>query len=72
MKEQHPEWNDEQIFQAARMILTVKMTMIGNAYFIAYFLDSMPFPHNPLNIYDQWHDTNLLPLMTVSTTEECN
>ncbi len=69
MKAEYPNWTDEQIFQAVRVILTIKILMIGDAYFEAYFTD-MPKniygPANPLSIYMQWSgDPLVTPLMTV-------
>jgi len=42
---QHPDWDDEHIFQTIRLVLGAKMALIGNSYQMAYWyapLESLP------------------------------
>jgi len=41
--EKHPEYDDEDLYQTVRLLLSAKFSLIGNAYQMAYFKD-MPWP----------------------------
>jgi hypothetical protein len=43
LAEQHPEYDDEELYQTVRVLLSAKMSLIGNAYQMSYFKD-MPWP----------------------------
>jgi len=53
-------WTDEVLFKTARTIMSAKMNMVGNSYFLAYFLPSMPKPATPLSIFQSWYGENFL------------
>jgi hypothetical protein len=42
---QNPAWDDESVYQFARMGLSVKYQMVANGYQQAYFTEEMPGPH---------------------------
>ncbi|KAH8889703.1 heme peroxidase [Thozetella sp. PMI_491] len=41
----HPDYDDEQLYQTVRLLLSAKFSLIGNAYQMAYFKD-MPWPND--------------------------
>ena len=41
---QHPEYNDEELFQTIRLVMSAKYAMIANSYQMAYWTDAMPWP----------------------------
>jgi len=41
---QHPEYDDEQLYQTIRLVMSSKLALIGNAYQISYWSDKMPWP----------------------------
>ena len=43
LAEKHPEYDDEELFQTVRLLLSAKFSLIGNAYQMAYF-EQMPWP----------------------------
>ena len=40
----HPDWDDERIYQTVKLLVSAKLALIGNAYQMAYWTDSMPWP----------------------------
>ncbi|TAQ91302.1 hypothetical protein B7494_g374 [Chlorociboria aeruginascens] len=43
---QHPTWDDERIYQTARLVSSAKLFLIGNSYQMAYWTDKMPWPRD--------------------------
>jgi peroxidase len=43
---QHPDWDDERIYQTVKLIISAKLALIGNMYQMAYWSDSMPWPRD--------------------------
>jgi cytochrome P450 len=43
---QHPNWEDERIYQTIRLVLGAKMALIGNSYQMAYWAEDMPWPRD--------------------------
>jgi hypothetical protein len=41
---QHPEYDDEQLFQTVRLALTAKYALMANSYQMAYWAKDMPWP----------------------------
>ncbi|KAK1765407.1 heme peroxidase [Phialemonium atrogriseum] len=41
---QHPEYDDERLYQTVRLIVSAKFQLIGNVYQMAYWADDMPWP----------------------------
>eukprot|EP00027_Filamoeba_sp_ATCC50430_P019347 CAMPEP_0168540840 /NCGR_PEP_ID=MMETSP0413-20121227/493_1 /TAXON_ID=136452 /ORGANISM="Filamoeba nolandi, Strain NC-AS-23-1" /LENGTH=1161 /DNA_ID=CAMNT_0008570605 /DNA_START=45 /DNA_END=3530 /DNA_ORIENTATION=- len=54
LKDQYPEWDDERLFETARVVLSAKMNMIGGAYFLAYYTD-MPGYATDMSVFQQWY-----------------
>jgi peroxidase len=46
LAKQHPEYDDETLYQTVRVIMAAKFALIGNAYQMAYWTDSMPWPRD--------------------------
>ena len=38
MVQQHPDWNDERIYQTVKLVMGAKVALIGNSYQMAYWL----------------------------------
>lgn len=43
---QHPDWDDEHIYQTVRLLISAKLALIGNSYQMAYWSDNMPWPRD--------------------------
>lgn len=43
LAQKKPEYDDEQLYQSVRLLMSAKFSLIGNAYQMAYFKD-MPWP----------------------------
>ena len=46
LAKQHPEYNDEQLYQTIRLALSAKYALICNSYQMAYWTDMMPWPRD--------------------------
>jgi len=62
LKEQHPTWDDERLFQTARVATTMKFMMIGMAYLLSYYTD-MSKLSNPMTIFEQYFGQKVIPLV---------
>ena len=55
---QHPEYDDEQLYQTIRLAMSAKYAMIANAYQMAYWTKAMPWPRDdgekPTHLFDSW------------------
>lgn len=62
----HPEYDDEQIYQTIRLVMSAKFMLIANSYQMAYWTDQMPWPRD-----DGEHvsiiSTSILTLARLST-----
>jgi peroxidase len=43
---QHPEYDDERIYQTVRLVMSAKYALIANSYQMAYWTDEMPWPRD--------------------------
>ena len=43
---QKPDWDDEQIYQTVRLIMSAKYALMANSYQMAYWSDQMPWPRD--------------------------
>ena len=46
LSEQHPEYEDEQLYQTIRLVMSAKFALIANSYQMAYWTDKMPWPRD--------------------------
>ena len=46
LAKQHPEYDDEQLYQTIRLAMSAKYAMIANAYQMAYWTKAMPWPRD--------------------------
>ncbi|CCL99225.1 uncharacterized protein FIBRA_01240 [Fibroporia radiculosa] len=64
---QHPEYNDERIYQTVRLAMAAKFQLIANSYQMAYWQtsgnDSMPWPRDDgFPLYRQMYGKDVLEL----------
>ena len=65
---QHPEHNDEQLYQTARLVLSAKFALIGNSYQMAYWSDKMPWPRDDgFPLYRQMYGKDVLQINPANT-----
>lgn len=43
---QHPDWEDERVYQTIRLAMSTKYALIANSYQMAYWSASMPWPRD--------------------------
>ena len=46
LAKKHPEYDDEQLYQTFRLILSAKYALIANSYQMAYWTKEMPWPRD--------------------------
>jgi peroxidase len=46
LAKQHPEYDDEQLYQTIRLVMSAKYTLMANSYQMAYWTDKMPWPRD--------------------------
>jgi peroxidase len=46
LAKQHPEYDDERLYQTIRLVLAGKYALIANSYQMAYWTDKMPWPRD--------------------------
>lgn len=46
LAKQHPEYDDERLYQTARLVMSAKYALIANSYQMAYWTDKMPWPRD--------------------------
>lgn len=46
LAEKKPEYDDEQIYQTVRLLMSAKYALIANTYQMAYWTDKMPWPRD--------------------------
>ena len=44
LAKQHPDYDDERLYQTIRLALSAKYALIANSYQMAYWTESMPWP----------------------------
>jgi peroxidase len=65
---QYPHWDDETLYQFARVGMSVKYQMIANNYQQAYFTEEMPHPWvDGVPLFRQWHGTNFFQMNAVTS-----
>ncbi|EJD49621.1 hypothetical protein AURDEDRAFT_182766 [Auricularia subglabra TFB-10046 SS5] len=43
---QHPDWDDERVYQTIKLVMGAKIALIGNGYQMAYWAENMPWPRD--------------------------
>ena len=46
LAKQHPEYDDEQLYQTIRLVMSAKYALIANSYQMAYWTNEMPWPRD--------------------------
>lgn len=46
LAKQHPEYDDERLYQAVKLLMAAKYALIANAYQMGYWTDEMPWPRD--------------------------
>ncbi|SJL02260.1 uncharacterized protein ARMOST_05586 [Armillaria ostoyae] len=67
LAEQHPEYDDERLYQTVRLAMSAKFALIANSYQMAYWqttgTDAMPWPRDDgFPLYRQMYDENALEI----------
>lgn len=54
LAKQHPEYDDERLYQTIRLVMSAKFALIANSYQMAYWTDKMPWPRDDGRITLHW------------------
>jgi peroxidase len=66
--QKHPEYNDEQLYQTVRVVMSAKYQLIANAYQMAYWSETMPWPRDDgFSLYRQMYGANFLEINPANT-----
>lgn len=65
---QKPDWDDEQIYQTVRLLMSAKYALIANSYQMAYWTDEMPWPRDDgFPLYRQMFGQSALEINPANT-----
>ncbi|KAH6980144.1 heme peroxidase [Fusarium venenatum] len=68
LKKQKPDWDDEQLYQTVRLLMSAKYALIANSYQMAYWTDKMPWPRDDgFPLYRQMFGENALEINPANT-----
>ncbi|KAF5250356.1 hypothetical protein FANTH_4456 [Fusarium anthophilum] len=68
LRKQKPSWDDEQLYQTVRLIMSAKHALIANAYQMAYWTEDMPWPRDDgFPLYRQMFGENALEINPANT-----
>ncbi|KAK8102082.1 heme peroxidase [Apiospora sp. TS-2023a] len=68
LAKQHPEYDDEQLYQTVRVVMSAKYMMIANSYQMAYWTEEMPWPNDDgFPLYRQMYDEDALDINPATT-----
>ncbi|KAF5655128.1 ankyrin protein [Fusarium sp. NRRL 25303] len=68
LRKQKLTWDDEQLYQTVRVVMSVKHASIANAYQMAYWTDEMPWPRDDgFPLYRQMFGENALEINPANT-----
>ncbi|KAG8533893.1 uncharacterized protein KY384_001634 [Bacidia gigantensis] len=68
LAKQHPEYDDEQLYQTIRLALSAKYALIANSYQMAYWTKTMPWPQDDgFPLYRQMYGQSALKINPANT-----
>ncbi|KAF5678240.1 hypothetical protein FCIRC_6523 [Fusarium circinatum] len=68
LRKQKPTWDDEQLYQTVRLVMSAKHALIANAYQMAYWTEEMPWPRDDgFPLYRQMFGENALEINPANT-----
>ncbi|KAF5630065.1 hypothetical protein F52700_7423 [Fusarium sp. NRRL 52700] len=68
LRKQKPTWDDEQLYQTVRLVMSAKHALIANAYQMAYWTEDMPWPRDDgFPLYRQMFGENALEINPANT-----
>ncbi|KAF5985647.1 hypothetical protein FCOIX_2001 [Fusarium coicis] len=68
LRKQKPAWDDEQLYQTVRLVMSAKHALISNAYQMAYWTEEMPWPRDDgFPLYRQMFGENALEINPANT-----
>ncbi|CVL08573.1 uncharacterized protein FPRN_13175 [Fusarium proliferatum] len=68
LRKQKPTWDDEQLYQTVRVVMSAKHALIANAYQMAYWTEEMPWPRDDgFPLYRQMFGENALEINPANT-----
>lgn len=63
LAQQHPDWDDEKLFQYARHLNIAHYSTALNSYMSAYFTEEMPFPKDDgFALFRQWYNETVITM----------
>ncbi|KAF5710387.1 hypothetical protein FGLOB1_5501 [Fusarium globosum] len=68
LRKQKPTWDDEQLYQTVRVVMSAKHALIANAYQMAYWTEEMPWPRDDgFPLYRQMFGESALEINPANT-----
>ncbi|RBR19816.1 hypothetical protein FVER53590_25111 [Fusarium verticillioides] len=68
LRKQKQTWDDEQLYQTVRLVMSAKHALIANAYQMAYWTEEMPWPRDDgFPLYRQMFGDNALEINPANT-----
>lgn len=68
VSKQHPDWDDERLYQTVRLVMAAKYALIANAYQMAYWNENMPWPRDDgFPLYRQMYGKNFMEINPMNT-----
>lgn len=68
LAKKHPEYDDEQLYQTVRVVMSAKYAMIANSYQMAYWTEAMPWPRDDgFPLFRQMYGESILEINPAAT-----
>lgn len=65
---QHPDWEDERVYQTIKLVMSSKYALMANAYQMAYWSASMPWPRDDgFPLYRQMYGKDFMEINPMNT-----
>ena len=69
LTKQYPEYDDEQLYQTVRLVMSAKYALIANSYQMAYWTEDMPWPRDDgFPLYRQMYGEDVLKINPTNTS----